>query len=546
MSAHSASGSQVAGAPGVAAAPGSGQLFARPSTGLVRELSTRDNVLLLISYISLPLGLLLITQVGAVFPGANVGVAFLVTLAVVLPHVVTYGLFSQAMPRSGGDYLFMSRALNPLWGYVINATNTLWSIFGAGFVILFIPTFALPALFQGLALSTGDAGWIDAATTVSKEGWQFAIGGTIAVGWAVLMIFGLRAAMRVFKVLVVVSLVGVAATLIALLFVSHDDFVSGFSRYGSVARVIAAAKGDGLDTSPALSSTLASALLLITTLGVAVVSSSWAGETRRASKSGLRGMLMALVGAGACLAAVAFLAQRAFHSDFLASAQFVSGGDAWPIDGPPFLNLFITIAAPHTWLVLLLGITFIAGVAAVGVPIYLFATRVVFAHAFERILPMSLASVSRRTHTPVTATVLVTVLMLAFMAGFIFVSQQFTAYLAASALLNLVIYASVGLAGAAFPFRQRAMYEASPIKRELLGLPLLTVVGAIDALLMITYLVVLLDSKYTDALGVTSHDAVLGLAVVSSMFTVIWIAAWLRSRQSGLSIARASSELPPE
>jgi APA family basic amino acid/polyamine antiporter len=547
MSETTSVGSVPGRVPGAGEASASDQLFARQATGLVRELSPRHSVFLILSYISLPLGLLLITQVGATFPGVNVGLAFLVTLVVLLPQAVTYGLLSQAMPRSGGEYLFLSRALHPFVAYVINATSTLWQVFGASVIVLLVPTFALPALFQGLAISTGDASWIDAATTVSKEGWQFGIAAAITVGSAILMLLNLRLAMRIFSVLVVLSLVGVATTFIALLFIDNGDFVNRFAEHGSVNEVIAAARADGLgDTSLSLGPTLAAVVLLNTTLGVSIVSSSWAGETRRASSTGLRTILVSLIGAAVGFAAISFLAVNAFGSSFLASAQFVSNSDAWPLDGPPFLNMLITVAAPHTWLVLLLGITYVAGMVAIGPPIFLLATRTVFAHAFERVLPARLATVNPRTHSPVAATLLVLAFMLGFQALYVFSSLDLVAYLAVSALLAFVVWGSVGIAGAVFPFRQRAMYEASPIKRELLGVPVLSIVGTLAAVLMAVYLVVLVDSKYSSVLGATAHDPLVALAVVVVMFAAIWIVAWLHSRRAGLSIARASGELPPE
>ncbi len=64
-------------------APDSG-FYARKASGLVRELSLRDSVLLNLCWISIPLGLVYITQIGGLFPGISLGLAFL--LAGLIAH----------------------------------------------------------------------------------------------------------------------------------------------------------------------------------------------------------------------------------------------------------------------------------------------------------------------------------------------------------------------------------------------------------------------------------------------------------------------------
>src|ERR1700686_3100378 len=99
-------------------------LFVRKATGLVREISLRDTVLLNLAYVSFPLGFTFITLIGSIYPGANVGVAFVITSLLVVPQLLTYGMLASAMPRSGGDYLFIGRALQPLLGFLANAMLT--------------------------------------------------------------------------------------------------------------------------------------------------------------------------------------------------------------------------------------------------------------------------------------------------------------------------------------------------------------------------------------------------------------------------------------
>ena len=90
------------------------QLFVRQATGLVRELSVFDNAILSASYISIFLGFTYLTLVPSTFTGANIALAFALTFVLCVPHFITYGWLSSAMPRSGGEYLFLKPGDSPL------------------------------------------------------------------------------------------------------------------------------------------------------------------------------------------------------------------------------------------------------------------------------------------------------------------------------------------------------------------------------------------------------------------------------------------------
>src|SRR6185312_8304046 len=92
------------------------------------------------SYISVFLGVTYLTLVPSTFTGANIALAFALTFALCVPHFVTYGWLSSAMPRSGGDYLFLSRVVHPLAGFIANGIISLVFIAGLGNVALTVIT----------------------------------------------------------------------------------------------------------------------------------------------------------------------------------------------------------------------------------------------------------------------------------------------------------------------------------------------------------------------------------------------------------------------
>jgi amino acid transporter len=523
-----------------------GGFYARKASGLVRELSLRDAVLLNLCWISIPLGLVYITQIGGLFPGTSLGLAFLLAGLIAVPHYYVYGNFSGAMPRSGGDYLSISRSIHPFIGFLINSSFTVLQIFSTAFIINFVPLFALPALFQTLAIVTGNHSWATTASDVSGHTGQFLISGGIIVVAGAFMIFWQRFALRLFSVLMVFSLIGILITVISLLFISKGDLANHFSQFGGVSKVINDAHKAGFGSSTfSLSVTFASITILFGAIGVGQVSSYFAGEIRQPGKTIYRGMLISVAIASIGLAAIAFLAVHSFGSEFLNSAQYLSNNGKWPVPASPFVNLFIGIAAPHTWLAVLLGVATVAGVVAIAIPTYLMATRNMLAYSFDRVLPTKLSEVNDRTHTPIYATIVVALLMLAFLAGFVYSSSNFVVYLGISGIVVFYTFAIAGLSAVIFPYRRKAMYEDSPIpKKKFGGVPGFALVGALDAALMTLYLILLLTNG--DVTGATNHKGLTVLGLLIVVLAVIWGLAFFAARSRGIDLDVVQNQLPPE
>ena len=96
---------------------GSGATFyTRQASGLVRDISPTSSIALNVSFVSIPLAVLIATQAPSSFPGASpFWVAVICAVLCIFP-VLLYSLFTSVMPRSGGDYVFVSRSLGPWLG----------------------------------------------------------------------------------------------------------------------------------------------------------------------------------------------------------------------------------------------------------------------------------------------------------------------------------------------------------------------------------------------------------------------------------------------
>src|ERR1700733_10829442 len=105
---------------------GAPRLFTRKATGLVREGKTRDALFYKVLWSSVSLTFAFYWLFIGFYPGSNalLGVAFAAILGV--PGAFLYAMLTQVMPRTGGDYVFNSRALHPSIGFAGNFSYCVW------------------------------------------------------------------------------------------------------------------------------------------------------------------------------------------------------------------------------------------------------------------------------------------------------------------------------------------------------------------------------------------------------------------------------------
>jgi len=93
--------------------------FAREATGLVRTLGFLDQFIVSQAIIVLVNGFVLTFLFAPVFfPGANLALVFTLGSIPAFAMAYVYAKMSAGMPRSGGDYVWSTRVLGPVFGSV--------------------------------------------------------------------------------------------------------------------------------------------------------------------------------------------------------------------------------------------------------------------------------------------------------------------------------------------------------------------------------------------------------------------------------------------
>ena len=139
----------VPGPPTTASKP----FYTRQATGLVRDISLWSAVALNVSFMGIAYVALAGTTIPFGFPGANPAwVAVICAVLSVFP-ILLYGLFLTAMPRTGGDYVYVSRVLHPWAGFAANFNITSWYTVNTAFLAYLVPVLGMSSAFLTIGVT---------------------------------------------------------------------------------------------------------------------------------------------------------------------------------------------------------------------------------------------------------------------------------------------------------------------------------------------------------------------------------------------------------
>lgn len=529
--------------------------FVRKATGLVRNIGILDAFIINFGWTGATFSLSLafmISQALWAYPQSHFGLAQIITLVLVLLGVtLPYALLSIAMPRAGGDYVFNSRILHPLVGFVA-------SLLMMSMLSFFVAWGAYWGGAQALAGTLANLGYgLNAPVLVHISEWLAGTVGAFIFASALILLFGwvvmsgIRAFVRLIQILLAVGFVGLLVGLVILLVSSQSQFVIAFNQFMTLfsnspdyySMVIATAGESGyVSQGFSFHHTLLILPIVAFSSLFAVGTVYVGGEVRNVGRTQLWGMILGLTGLAVINTLIYFLLVRVVGQEFLGAANYLWYEGTLP-DLPlnPFFNLFILVLTRSPILVILTGLGYFA-MSVLFVPMNIFLnTRMVFAWTFDRILPEYFAKVHPKTHSPTNATILVMVIAEIFLVIFAFTPWLSTLGAIAG---TLIAFLCTALAAMLFPYRRRALFEASAIARFKIGkVPLVTICGAIGLVyLCVIQIGFLINDKY-------QVNSPIGLGIIGGVMVlgvIIYALAQRVQRQRGVDLKMMSQEIPPE
>lgn len=525
-------------------------LFARKSSGLVREIGLKD---------ALAMNLIIVAPATVYIFGATL-LGTLPRVELVFPLIaagfislilgLVYSQLVAAMPRSGGDYVFMSRVVHPAVGALVGGAFLVAFFLSIGFGALFFAQVTFPFFLRaaGDALSIGALN--EFVETISTQTGSFIVAMVSVLIAGAVSIAGARAATRTIFYGFLASLVAIALFVIYFLTTSHEAFVHAYNAASSPNAFNAVQKGAAAAGQP--STTAFSEYWLAIPLCILVyVGFTFAvypgGEVKRAGSTVMRAIVGSLGLAILVVLAMWLALKNVAGFDFLRSSAYLSTSEPEVYEAispvlPQGQEFWLLIASdPVSKLVC--GIGF--GVAAlIQVIAYMFITsRLIFAMSFDRLLPTKLADVSRKTHSPVYAILVAVVLSIPF----VYLGSYTTALtnIARNEILIFVLAFWLTSIGATIlPFRRRDLYEASPkiLGGSWGGIPVITVLGALSTFMLGA--IIIITAVHDQISGGYTGISVTTLIVTFSLGPVVYVISRLHSRSTGIDLKLAMTELP--
>ncbi len=527
------------------------KVFARKVSGLVREANLFDTFATGFMNNGVGVGLWSMTGWGlSLFPSGDMVIASVLTLILTTFGVgLTWGILGGSMPRSGGSYVYNSRIIHPAIGTAVSMAN-------AGFVMtawiyLLAPWISDPGMTFLLGTMRSEA-----AAWFATPAALFIIG-TIAsfIGFLILL-FGLRSYFTIQRIFFTLGIIGVLIAGIFFTFNGQQQFINAWNaisaRYNSLdyQGFINAVKAQGVEIPQTTD--------WVSTLGL-MPEVAWAaaygylitficGEVKRPEKNIILGQALAnFIPSLICIWFAWALPHAVGHDFSIAAAMYEEGVVDVQGYNLPFAPHYVGMASVFTEnpvLLFLMGFNFIA-FDFIWVPIsYLAFSRAAFAWGMDRLGPDWFTDINPRFASPVKD------LVVEFILGEIGIAlyaawPEVLGGLAVTGLQAISVWGITGISCLILPFVKKAkhIWEASPYKWKIIGIPLATLAGVLNTIYMILILYGLYASE--------------GLTFLMNIWTPIYIAVWIfgllwyfiwrayRARQ-GIDVTLAFKELPPE
>jgi amino acid transporter len=541
-------------AEGTAARPGATGMFVRNSTGLVREVKPWQAMA--INFITgAPPFVIGIALFGALsgFPGGNFLLAALLTIPLALGVVYAFGFMTAAIPRSGGDYVIVSRTLHPALGMISASCISLSSFLSMAFEALAFVTLAIvPGLIVvGLV---GDYSTLVrwGNTVATSKNWQFVLGSLAIVAAGVAVGAGWTWAKRFMFTLLGFSLLGLGVATLIVLIAGKQSFIDHFNSFAqpftgdsnTYQSTIDTAQKNGVNVHPGFSFVKTIPVIAVIA-GISIYaywSTFFAGELRQGNslKTANR---MGAASVTILVSVIVFVAVffYGFGKDFLTAAN--AGGLPSKLGTSAGYFFLSSAFVNNTAFAVFMVLTFILFWPVIIAETALQPPRTLFAMSFDGIMPKAVAGVTRRG-VPLVATVITIAGAVAAYAWAVYIAKNFFQVIVYATFAQLITHVLIGVSAIAFPYRRRPLYLASVSAKEVAGIPLVVIAG-IGAILTSVFLY--WAFFHYPFFGLQAKQNIVYWVGGAVAFGLLWyLGARYVRRQEGIDIDRVYAEIPPE
>ncbi|QGR19574.1 APC family permease [Stygiolobus azoricus] len=511
------------------------KLFIRESSGLVKDASVLDAIMINLGNMSAGAGIYFITS--ALTPGSNAIVTSLIGLLLTIPQAILYTLLMLDIPRTGGDYVWMSRLVSPWIASPLAIALALQTLAYIALIALSVPSFlssslgALAVASSNTALSSFSATLLQPTYTAILAAIVFSIG--IAVN-----IFKPKFGFMFISVTAIIAIVATIMTLVGMLYYGHSAFVS------SINSLLATYNTSYYKISTVSTSSFSfSATMSLLPLFVVFIypwlnaSPGIAAEIKGLNRKGKYNLFLSLVFTGIIVTLSLAVMYGVVGINFANNAP-----SNWPTSAPVSPNFLtyaiLTIKNPILDWIVAIGYPF-WDLATIGYGIVIFA-RYVFALSFDRVLPEKFAYISPKFKSPVYIHLLDFAGTMIIIVVSIFFASIYDLF--GTTLLGMVWFAIVSLGG--ILYARKSFFKDSNSSRIKIGkIPVITIASVLSFIYFIYLSYVFIKDP---ALGGNAFaDEFIGIAVIAGV-VIYALRYYTLKKNEGIDLRLLYQEIPPE
>ena len=525
------------------------KVFVRRATGLIKGMSWLD------SFIQNMNGLAPGAMIAAMFivvpawyPGADLYMAYVLMLPITLCYALSYSILSSVMPRSGGDYIFGSRIIHPIWGLMGS-----FMYFNVHFLLLgTLPSFALGYyLPTTLSMAFPNNPAVASFVTWLRQPSSIVILGTIIIATGALIpILGLNPWKIWNWIMCIIGMAGLVAAIAVLAAFSHIDFIKIFNQYAmqygiSWEGTFDLAKSKGWVPTPKNFAATTMAMLYVTLYITTAWPVYYGGEVKEGEKSLPKAIFTSIMIAWLLCPITTYLYYKVVTYDWASALGYLAyvKPEAYPLPFPPEMVYFCSILTKNPWITFLIGFSVTIWTISWLYNMNVLNSRMIFAWSFDRIFPSPLATLHPKFHTPARALILVAIIGEIYL--FVATYTNVLAFMMNAALMCDLAFMPAGWSCAFLPWRRPDVWEKAPSWIKKIGKIPTTIIGLVHGAGLL-WLAFMITFVYPQAGGPLNPLSVgLILSIYAACFIWYFVAREYRLRKEGIDIAWAFKALPP-
>src|SRR5690242_8204844 len=186
------------------------QVFARKATGLRREASARDVFIYNTNNQNVGIGVaFMVLLIPPLYAGGSMVVATLFAALLSIPMACVYAYFASAMPRSGGDYVYISRTLHPYLGFLSSWNWMVWLVTYTGIPAAYLAQYGLSGLCRELGYVFDSPRLVGYGDNFTRKWWIFVAGSILLTLFAIVFVLGTRLYFKIQTVSFAIAMTGV-------------------------------------------------------------------------------------------------------------------------------------------------------------------------------------------------------------------------------------------------------------------------------------------------------------------------------------------------